>query len=284
MGSEPWYAKDLLPMLLLGRCNGFILLERITSWPPLQKLTFYKTHRNHLYIMSSSSKVIPSVIDFIKTGNNQPAAKPGFGHAVRLSYNMIAKQNLSWKDRSLTYRYTFNENVDKATPGLFMAIMDELTTSACFCVGQPSAPGTSLNMQVELAAGAHNLQPDDMDVVSTVVKLGRKISFTRCEFYQDQKVIAVGSHVMYMPTGSLFLDLVCNKAWAWNLYIWFEGNKLPDQYEEKHLWKGVIRPYLEYHSVGDATFSMNGEHVNPFGGLHVSTTPQLSLLKHLYRN
>jgi hypothetical protein len=234
--------------------------------------------------MSSSSKVIPLVIDFIKSGNTQPASKPGFGHAIKLSYNLMAKETLSWKNKSLTYRYNFCENVDKAAPGLFMAIMDELTTNACFGVGQPSAPGLSLQMQVELAAGAPNLQPKDMDVVSTVVKLGRTISFTRCEFYQDQKMIAFGSHVKYMKTGSFFMDLVFNKAWAWKLYMWCVGNNLPAQYEEKHLWKGVIRPYLEYHSVGDATFSMNGEHVNPFGGLHVSTTPQLSLIKHCSQN
>eukprot|EP00545_Synedropsis_sp_CCMP1620_P000857 CAMPEP_0119030078 /NCGR_PEP_ID=MMETSP1176-20130426/40850_1 /TAXON_ID=265551 /ORGANISM="Synedropsis recta cf, Strain CCMP1620" /LENGTH=307 /DNA_ID=CAMNT_0006986443 /DNA_START=53 /DNA_END=976 /DNA_ORIENTATION=- len=218
--------------------------------------------------MSSSSKVLPLVVGFIKGGNKQPASKPGFGHALKLSYNLIAKEKLSWKEKILTYQYKFTEDVDKATPGLLMAIMDELTTNACFGVGQPSAPGVSLQMQVELAADVQALQSDEMDVVSTVVKLGRTISFTRCEFFQNKKLIAFGSHVKYMKTGSYVMDIVFNNAWAWNLYEFFAGDSVPDQYEEKHLWKGVIGPCLEYQNIGDATFSINSEHVNPMGGLH----------------
>jgi acyl-coenzyme A thioesterase PaaI-like protein len=216
----------------------------------------------------ASSSIVPLILEFIKGGNMQAASKPGFGHALRLSYNLISKERLTWEDKTLTYRYTFTEHV---STGAFMAIMDELTTNACFGVGQPSAPGVSLQMQMELTKVPLDLLKE-VDIVSTVVKLGRTVSYVRSDFINpvNQQLVAFGSHVKYMPTGNFFMDTIFNNRWAFDLYARMALASPPDQYEEKDLLKGVIGPCLEYQGVGSATFTMNLEHVNPFGGLHVS--------------
>lgn len=228
--------------------------------------------------MSSSKKnVVPLIMDFIKGGNSQPASKPGFGHAVKLSYNVIAKERLSWNEtkKSLTYRYKFVNNTPAST-GLLVALMDELTTDACFGYGQPSAPGLSLQMQMQLVSGGPLLSTySELDIVSTVTKLGRTISFVKCDFYDTTttagKLVAFGSHVKYMPTGSFFTDLVFTKSWAWNLYTSvLLGKSSPKYYEEKDLIKEVIGAHLDYQGLGSATFNITEEHMNPFGGMHVS--------------
>lgn len=225
---------------------------------------------------SSNDAVVPLIMDFIKGGNSQPASKPGFGHAIKLSYNGIAKERLSWNEtkKSLTYRYKFVDTLAAST-GLLVALMDELTTDACFGYGQPSAPGLSLQMQIQLVSGGGpSLSTySELDIVSTVTKLGRTISFVKCDFYDTttKKLVAFGSHIKYMPTGSFLLDMVFTKSWAWNLYSsLLLGKSSPKYYEEKNLIKEVIGAHLDYQGIGSATFTITGEHVNPFGGLHVS--------------
>jgi hypothetical protein len=160
--------------------------------------------------------------------------------------------------------------------------MDELTTDACFGAGKPSAPGVSLQMHLELCQGMKHPERlsevrhlQELDVVSTVVKLGRTISYTKTDFINpiNQELVAFGSHVKYMPTGNVIMDVVFNQRWAWDLYCKLflcSNSQLPIEYEEKDLYKSVIAPNLEHKGIGQATFRMNHEHVNPFGGLHVS--------------
>lgn len=245
---------------------------------------------------TACSPAVELILQFIKAGNKQAASTPGFGHALKLSYNLISKKHLTWTEAdtatgprtnsdttgTLTYRYKFTENIGRPTSGLLLAIMDELTTDACFGAGKPSAPGVSLQMHLELCHGmkhpvrlseARHLQ--ELDVVSTVVKLGRTISYTKTDFInpKNQELVAFGSHAKYMPTGNVVMDLVFNQRWAWDLYckLFVSSNsQLPIQYEEKDLYKSVIAPNLEHKGIGLATFRMNNEHVNPFGGLHVS--------------
>jgi len=219
--------------------------------------------------------VIPLILDFIKSGSMQPASKPGFGHALKLSYNLISTENLSWNgENTLTYRYKFTRHVGKPTPSLLLAIMDELTTNACFGVGKPSAPGLSLQMQMEITHGTGLDSFNELDVVNTVVKKGRTISFVKSNFFDPstQSLVAFGSHVKYMPTGSFVMDMVFNKAWAWNLYTALGGisSNRPDEYPERDLWKEAIGAHLVYKGSGSATFNITQEHVNPMGGLHVS--------------
>lgn len=169
----------------------------------------------------------------------------------------------------MTYRYRFSPDVNKASPGLYSALMDELSTAALFSAGLPASPGVSLQMHVEL------LEPlsatNDIDIVNTVTKLGKKVSHTRTYFYcvDTDKALAYATHVKYMPTGSWFLDWMFGSKVLYNFFTrMLVSAKQPSLYEEKSLVKGVIQSYLEFHGVGRATFHVTREHTNPFGAMH----------------
>uniref|UniRef100_A0A7R9ZJM3 Thioesterase domain-containing protein n=1 Tax=Craspedostauros australis TaxID=1486917 RepID=A0A7R9ZJM3_9STRA len=221
-------------------------------------------------------QAVTAALSFIKGAALQPASKPGFAHALRLSYNTINADRLGWdaKRKALTYRYAF-EDVVTASPtlGTMTAIMDELTTNACFAVGQPSAPGLSLHMDMEWLIDdpttLFGTDRKELDVVNIVTKLGRTISFTRAEYVHPvtQQIVAYGTHVKYMPTGSFFLDIIFNKSWAYALYkAVYRVNTadVPNTYP----LQDVIATHMQHTGLGHATFHITREHTNPFGGLH----------------
>lgn len=122
---------------------------------------------------SDSSRPLIDYIceNFIKGGAVQPGSNPGFCHALKLSYNTIDKSQLSVGPKSLGYRYKLSSDVPKFTIGLFTALMDELTTMACFRVGLPSPPGISLQMQTELVDRIIDLSTlSEIQVISVLSK------------------------------------------------------------------------------------------------------------------
>jgi len=220
--------------------------------------------------LSASSVTIDSVLAFIRGGNLLNGSKPGFSHALKLSYNTISKERLSIGSGSLSYRYSFCEHVQNPTLGLFVALMDELSTDAVFRVGLPAAPGATLQMQAEIID--NELPTNDIDIVNTVTKLGKTISHTRTEFIcaLTQKPLAYASQVKYMPTGNWYMDLVFGNKFFYDLYSnYIVGESAPIIYEEKHLIRDVILSNLEIQLVsGRGIFRMNKEHTNPFGAMH----------------
>lgn len=220
----------------------------------------------------SAAETIKSVLTFIKSANLQSPSKPGFSHALKLSYNTILKDKISVGPKTLTYRYRFgSRDVPKATLGIYSALMDELSTNALFRVGLPSAPGASLQFQTELLD--ENFQSvQEVDVVTTVTKLGRTVSHSRTDFLcaTSRKKLAFSSHVKYMPTGNQAFDWLLGYRQLWNLYVsaFVPSDKDPPIYEEKALMRDVIRTQLKFHDGGRATFQINQEHVNPFGAMH----------------
>jgi acyl-coenzyme A thioesterase PaaI-like protein len=214
---------------------------------------------------------------FIKGGSVQRGSNPGFAHAMKLSYNTIDKNRLSvlvGGPKSLTYRYRLSNDVPKWTVSLLTALMDELSTSACFRVGLPCPPGVSLQMQTELIEGADLSSSSNMkevDVVNIVTKLGKTVSYTRTEFRcaTSDRLIAFSSHVKYMPTGSRITDLFFRNTFLFELFerLYLRKLKVP-WYEEKSLFQNVIQSHLEFHGIGRATFHITREHTNPFGALH----------------
>ena len=249
--------------------------------------------------LSSSHPAVSFIFQFMKKVSLQAASKPGFPHALSLSYNLISKERLKWSetDQSLIYRYNFDENshVGKPTVGLLIAIMDELDADNCIGLGRPSAPGASLHMRLKLCStsnvsGINNSNQQqrqhspflplenlgELEIVSTVVKLGRMVSFVKTDFRNpnNQQLIAYGSHIKFMPTGNWIKDVIFNQKWAWNLYHKFHANVDPKhcQYKQKNLLQDVIGTCLRYKSAGVASFQMNDEHTNLFGYLHVSIT------------
>lgn len=226
---------------------------------------------------SSNARLVDYIHEnFIKGGAAQGGSNPGFNHAMKLSYHTIEKKRLSVEGppKSLTYRYRLSSDVPKYTVGLFTALMDELSTNACFRVGLPSAPGVSLQMQTELVDGA-NLselkEGDEVDVINVVVKLGRTVSHTRTEFIDCQtgELIGFSSHIKYMPTGSRLFDLVFNNPTLYSLYerLHLRNAKI-SYFDHKPLFTDVIQSHLEFHGLGHATFHVTREHTNAFGTMH----------------
>ena len=228
-------------------------------------------------LRSAEAKLIDFVVHgFVKGGSVQKGSRPGFAHALQLSYPRFDKARLTLPDKNtLTYRYplaTTKSHNDKPTIGLLTALMDELTTVACFAVGQPSAPGVSLQMQTELVQPKTDLSSlTELDVVNVVTKLGRTVSTTRTEFRHPdtQELLAFSSHVKYMPTGSWLLDWILSNKFCYGIYqrLVVTPVQVP-QYEHKALQSEVIGAHLQPVSVGHAKFQVTAEHTNPFGGLH----------------
>ena len=282
-------------------------------------------HSSIMPIMSTNPSTpagaVERILQLLKIGNDQPASTPGFAHALKLSFHLISRKDLTWNDAdaTLTYRYKFGgEHVGSrrhthTTVGLLLAIMDEISTSACFGAGTPSGPGVSLHMQLELCqqqqqqlqqqlllqhqqgmlnrhpmlvlSRQHLLLPQEIDIVSKVVKLGRTISFIRTDFINPntRQLLAIGTHSKYMPPEHLFQFPSSSSSSTINMESSSQPPSEPAQppsepvmvhdhyYEEKDLFHSVIGPNLVRRGIGLATFQINREHVNGFGSLHVST-------------
>ena len=231
------------------------------------------TQRHSEYVAATT---IDSIYGFVKGAALQPGSNPGFGHATKLSYNLIDKQRFSITGpKSLCYRYKLSPDVSKYTTGLLTALMDELSPYPCFRVGQPSAPGLSLQMQTELVpskqTGLALESLEELEIDSVVTKLGRKIAFVRTDFRDTKtnQLVAFSSHVKYMPTGSFVVDWIMNNRFLYDLYekFYLQSAQVPF-HEEKPIVQGVLRPHLQFINAGQATFEVTQEHTNPFGSLH----------------
>ena len=227
-------------------------------------------------IKADHNRVLDSIMVFLKGASLQPASRPGFQHALQLSYNTISKERFSFGEggKTLTYRYQFNESVPKATVGVLTALMDELSTTTCFRSSIPSPPGASVQMQTELLA--HDIDEilnDGVDIVNTVTKLGRKVSHTRTEFYcsSTKRQVAFSSHVKYMPSGSFFVDTYFNNKYIFQLfnYLYLEWfSNPPPHYDTKPLFKDILKANIEFNGIGRAIFHVTPEHTNPLGNMH----------------
>jgi acyl-coenzyme A thioesterase PaaI-like protein len=211
-----------------------------------------------------------------------PGSRPGFNHALKLSHQTMDPKRIqsigTTSDPELTYRYSLSPDIPKYSTGIFTALMDELSTDACFRVGLPSPPGLSLQFQTELVdvsraveffanlSGCH----DEVDIINTVSKLGRTIAHTRTDFRcsTTSRLIAFSSHVKYMPTGLVWLDLLLRNSKIHDFYIDYalRHTNIP-VYEGKAL-ATVISEHLDFPSATASTFTCTTEHTNPFGAMH----------------
>lgn len=222
-------------------------------------------------VFTSHTKILDTVLSLLRAGEGfaRDGSKPGFSHALKLSYNTIAKERFSIGHKTLTYRYELCKDVNKPTVGLFCALQDDLSTLAIFSAGFPVPPGVSLQMQTELIEKKIPTA-QVIDIANTVTKLGRSISHTRTDFFcaETKKLLAYSTHVKYMPTGSWFLDfLFRSKLLLIILRVVNSRTKPPLFYDEEKL-ADVIGRHLEFHGPGVATFHRTGEHTNPMGSLH----------------
>jgi acyl-coenzyme A thioesterase PaaI-like protein len=222
----------------------------------------------------SQNAVLEAIWTFIRGGNLLgPGSKPGFAHAMKLSYNTMAKERLTLggpNHKDLVYRYKFSEHVPTPSVGLLTAIMDELSTNAVFGVGLPAAPGLSLQMQTHIYV--FDLPTTEIDVVNKITKFGRKITHTQTDFVcpETGKLLGQGSHIKYMPTGSRIMDYAFTDKLGFKIFnMLFMPKHDPPVYPEKSLVKEVIKDHLEFEGIsGRATFHVTREHTNPMGSMH----------------
>lgn len=245
--------------------------------------------------IKNASSIIDYVMLHFKKGQTLlSGSRPGFCHALKLSHSTIDPSRISIGSsdkKQWNYRYQLSSDVPQYSVGLLTALMDELSTDACFRVGLPAPAGLSLQMQTEVVDKVKarerfqnpTSENSQVDIINSVTKLGKSISHTRTDFRcaNTQELLAFSSHVKYMPTGSPFMDLMFRNRFIYEWAIWYalQDDKIP-RYEEKPLVEGVLLPFLEYKnstaiaseqpdtSLPHATLSVTTEHTNAFGGLH----------------
>lgn len=210
------------------------------------------------------------ILDFMKGGALQKGSNPGFAHALQLTYNTIDRSRLSVQGSSLHYHYT-TPPATQTTTGLLLAILDELTTTAQIAAKCPCPPGVTLHMQIETAVPQ---LPSSFTVVASARKIGSRMAFMDCSFYGvGHRLIAFGSQVKYLPTGSWLTDLAFTTPWMYHLYnrIFFASQTVPVYPlldESKSIQDAVLKPLTS--TLESATFRVGRNVTNPFGTMHVS--------------
>lgn len=240
----------------------------------------------------SSRKVVEYLMShFKKASMILPGSTPGFNHALKLSYQTMDPARIvsigTASHPELTYRYSLSPDVPRYSTGLLTALMDEISTDACFRVGMPSAAGLTLQFQTELVDknkaidifsnrdGRHN----EIDIVNKVSKLGKTIAHTRTDFKcpETANVIAFASQVKYMPSGIPWLDFLLKYPKLHDFGIDLVNRFASTPVYEERALAAVIEPHLDMHmeklkneseSAPCATFTVTTEHTNPFRVMH----------------
>eukprot|EP00980_Cylindrotheca_fusiformis_P031761 scaffold26902_cov98-Cylindrotheca_fusiformis.AAC.2 len=243
---------------------------------------------------TSSAGLKDAALNFLRQGslmtrrNNK--AKPGvvshnFGHALGLCHETIDMDRLTVSKNHYTYRHLLSKD-RPMTPGMAVALMDEMTAHLMGCAGSPA--GASLFFQVEwlpkkkkIVKAEKEEEDDYIDIVNTLTKKGRTIAHTRTDFVSsDQQVIGYSTHVKYMPSGSFFFDgfLRYYPPWLSPFLNKLAMSKLAEAPSTPTVTVGAhetVENNLKIISDGKAEFTKQDEHCNPMGSLHGGCTAML---------
>jgi hypothetical protein len=218
-----------------------------------------------------------------------------------------ASSSLSTPKPIVRYR---GQHESSLSLGLLFAIMDEMTTNATFLHGCPTPPGASIHIRLELASSRrrqqYNHHPNQQQqqqqqqqwsllpnnnnnnnsnsnntnefvMDSSVIKSGKTLCFSDCKIWDatdNNRMIAFGSQVKYLPTGSWVMDTLFTSPLLWNLFVqtYVRRTDPPADPPPPHL-VGSAHDHLvpESQSIGRATFRTTPYLTNPFGALHVRT-------------
>jgi acyl-coenzyme A thioesterase PaaI-like protein len=218
--------------------------------------------------MSSNTSLVRHIMDFLSIAARR--GKLGFETPLRLTYFTMNPRLMNPTGKVFTYRYNITPGVclhgNSISLSTYLALIDSLTTFAV--VGAGARPGVSVQLQAELN---HAVTPPtkEVDIVSTVTKLGRTLAFIRAEVrtVDRNELVCFASHVKYLPTGSWIMDFLFTQ-WGWPLMKMYV-NSLPElPAPEEISVQDAIQPYLEHTGLGHAKFTVQQTHTNPFGTLH----------------
>lgn len=214
---------------------------------------------------------LKQLADFLKSASLQPGCRPGLARVLGVSYDFVNDANTSLEPNGIL-RYRGRHT--NPSMGYMFALLDEMTTNATFLNKCPTPPGASIHIRLELAhryAVQERFQFNDEFVMdSSVTKAGKTIAFSDCKIYDTNGgLVALGSQIKYLPTGSWLTDTLFTSPFVWNLFTRYylsrtEAWPVPD-----------VKPIEEYlvpesQTIGRAFFKVTPFLTNPFGALHVS--------------
>jgi hypothetical protein len=258
-----------------------------------------------------------ALLDFLKSASLHPSSRPGFARVLQVSHSFLSPTNLSIIHRNNNNDDDDDNEPKNAsslkTPkpivryrgkheslslGLLFAIMDEMTTNATFLHGCPTPPGASIHIRLELASSCRQAQyhpsqqqqwsllpnnnnTNEFVMDSSVIKSGKTLCFSDCKICDatdNNRMIAFGSQVKYLPTGSWAMDTLFTSPFIWNLFVhaYVRPRTDPPAYDPPppHQQEvGSVHDHLvpESQTIGRATFRTTPYLTNPFGVLHVRT-------------
>lgn len=223
--------------------------------------------------MKSNTSLTRHVMDFLSIAARQE--KLGFETPLRLTYFTMNPNLMQLTGKVFTYRYTITPGICWNGPSVslstYLAMIDSLTTFAIVGAHEAtssSRPGVSVHLQAELNP-AVTPPTKEIDIISTITKLGRTLAFIRAEVrtVDTGDLVCFASHIKYLPTGSWFMDFLFS-SWGWPLFK-LNTQHLPEVSAPKVISiQDTIKPHLVYQGLGQATLSVRREHTNPFGSLH----------------
>lgn len=223
--------------------------------------------------MSSSLSRIRHIMDFLSISAHR--RQLGFETPLRLSYFTMNPKLMHSTGKAFTYRYMIHPGVclngKTVSLSTYLAIIDSLTTFALVGAhesAKSSRPGVSVQLQAELNHNASS-PAEEVDIISTVTKLGGKLAFIRAEVrtVDTGDLVCFASHIKYLPTGSWMMDFLFS-SWGWHLMkIYLQRLPAAPAPEESSILE-AIKPYLEPRGLGLASFTVKKEHNNGFETLH----------------
>lgn len=163
----------------------------------------------------------------------------------------------------------------------YASILDEVTTFGIIsATPKHPRPGVSVTMQSQWGPGAHASSRDEalleeVDIVTTITKLGRTLGFVRAEVRDpsnNDSLICHFDHVKYLPPGWV-LGMVLTPVGMWGLdlflryFLPYFKKRSSNGIEEEQNHLGIMDSFQQT-SDTTATFRYGPQHSNGFGGLH----------------
>ena len=231
------------------------------------------TYITFVVMIRSTTSLTRHVMDFLSIAARQE--KLGFETPLRLTYFTMNPNQMQLTGKVFTYRYMITPGVcwngHSVSLSTYLAMIDSLTTFAIVGAHEStlsSRPGVSVHLQAELNP-AVTPPTKEVDIVSTITKLGRTMAFIRAEVrtVDTGDLVCFASHIKYLPTGSWFMDFLFSR-WGWP-FLKMNVKRLPEAFAPEVISiQDTITPYLVHRGLGQATLSIQREHTNPFGSLH----------------
>jgi acyl-coenzyme A thioesterase PaaI-like protein len=202
---------------------------------------------------------------------------PSFSRALGLNSGAFsANENVSFdKEHNLTFRLPLTKRIQlprleqPVALSTYLAIIDDVTTWALVLGDlQHSRPGVSVSLRAEWgpAASRHQLG-DQVDVVTSVSKIGRNLGFVRAEVRDvtTGDIVCSASHIKYLSLG-IVVDFMLS-SYGWNTSKFLTDKLMPSSETEAPPLIDLFDS-LKFESDNRATFEPSLVHASSGGPIH----------------